>query len=259
MDYDSTEIPENYDRGRDHGAKVLDLWMDIVSQHVEPGRIKTVLDLGCGTGRFSEALAARFGADVIGVDPSQRMLAQAERKKHNRRVRYVLAHAEALPLKDCSVDLVFMSMVFHHFDHPLLAARECRRVLRDGATAFLRAGIRERRFLYPYVKFFPQTVPILEECLTSAPFVRETFARAGFRATALQVVTQEIASSYAAYAEKLSWGADSVLIRLSPGEFDAGMNALRTFAARNDGESVFEPIEVLFFNRAATEIRRLRR
>ena len=247
MDYDATEIPETYDRARDHGPEVLALWMDLVSEHVEPERIKTILDLGCGTGRFSESLAARFGANVVGVDPSRKMLAQAESKKADRRLQYVLARAEALPLQDRSVDLIFMSMVFHHFDQPLAAARECRRVLRDGGTAFLRAGIRERRFSYPYVKFFPQTVPILEECLTSAPFVRETFAAAGFRAAALEVVTQEIAPSYAAYADKLSWGADSVLVRLSSGEFEAGMSALRTFATLNDREAVSEPIDIFVF------------
>jgi ubiquinone/menaquinone biosynthesis C-methylase UbiE len=88
MDYDTTDIPVAYDCGRDHGPEVLHLWMEIVSAQVEKQPIKAILDLGCGTGRFSEALAVHFGAEVIGIDPSRKMLEQARRKQRDPRVRY---------------------------------------------------------------------------------------------------------------------------------------------------------------------------
>src|SRR5436190_22356440 len=72
MDYDATEIPAGYDRGRDHGPEVLDLWMNAIASHLGGQSINTILDLGCGTGRFSEALAIRFDAEVIGIDPSKK-------------------------------------------------------------------------------------------------------------------------------------------------------------------------------------------
>src|SRR5688572_32670683 len=72
-DYDQTDIPAGYDRARDHGPEVLDLWMHTIATHLEGHSISHILDLGCGTGRFSEALAARFNAEVIGLDPSQKM------------------------------------------------------------------------------------------------------------------------------------------------------------------------------------------
>ena len=247
MDYDATDIPVAYDRGRDHGPQVLDLWMNAVSSQVEGQRINTIIDLGCGTGRFSEALAVRFNAEVIGIDPSKKMLEQARGKQRDRRIRYELGRGESIPLPANSVDLIFMSMVFHHFDDPRLAARECRRVLRTGATAFLRAGTRERISSYPYVEFFPESRPILEECLPTTTFVREDYEAAGFRTITFEVVTQEIAQSHAAYAEKLSAGADSVLAQLSPSEFAAGMQALRSHAARIDDRADFEPIDVFDF------------
>jgi ubiquinone/menaquinone biosynthesis C-methylase UbiE len=52
MDYDATDIASTYDRGRDHGPEFLDLWMNVVASHVRDQRTKTILDLGCGTGRF---------------------------------------------------------------------------------------------------------------------------------------------------------------------------------------------------------------
>jgi ubiquinone/menaquinone biosynthesis C-methylase UbiE len=247
MDYDATDIALAYDRGRDHGPEVLDLWMNVVSSHVKDQRIQTILDLGCGTGRFSEALAVRFDAEVIGIDPSEKMLGQAQRKRSDPRIRYERGRGESIPLPDNSVDLIFMSMVFHHFDDSKVAACECRRVLRNGATGVLRAGTRERISSYPYVDFFPESRPILEELLARAPSVREVFQAAGFRRITHELVTQEIAPSYAAYAEKLAAGADSVLASLTPGEFAAGMQALRSHADRVDDQAVFEPIDVFVF------------
>lgn len=239
--------------------------MNVVSSHVKDQNIKTILDLGCGTGRFTEALAVRFDADVVGVDPSQKMLEQARSKQrdhkhqHDRRIRYETGRGESIPLPDNSVDLIFMSMIFHHFDNPALAAKECRRVLRgendyrdggderEGGTAFLRAGTRERIPSYPYVDFFPASRAILEEVLSTNMFMREVFETAGFQMITLDLVTQEIAPNYAAYAEKLAAGADSVLAKLSRRDFDAGMTALRAHAVHSDGEAVFEPIDVFVF------------
>jgi SAM-dependent methyltransferase len=114
MDYDSTDIPVVYDCGRDHGPEMLQLWMNFIASCVGTQRLNTILDLGCGTGRFSEALAAFFNAEVVGVDPSKKMLEQAQRKLRDRRVRYLHGCGEAIPLLNDSVDLIFMSMCFHH-------------------------------------------------------------------------------------------------------------------------------------------------
>lgn len=247
MDYDETDIALAYDRGRSHGPEVLNLWMNVVSFHVKDQSIETILDLGCGTGRFTEALAARFDAKVVGLDPSKKMLEQARRKQRDPRIRYELGRGEGIPLPDNSVDLIFMSMIFHHLEDPALTARECRRVLRDGGTAILRAGTRERISSYPYVPFFPASRPILEECLATGTFMRKVFESVGFCVASVDVVTQGIALNYGAYAEKLSAGADSVLARLSRSDFEAGMDALRLYAARVDSQAVFEPIDVFVF------------
>jgi ubiquinone/menaquinone biosynthesis C-methylase UbiE len=251
MDYDATDIAVAYDRGRDHGPEFLTLWMNFVSSHVKDQSIKTILDLGCGTGRFSEALAVRFDAEVVGLDPSKKMLKQARRKRRDSRIRYDLGRGEEIPLPNNSVDLIFMSMVFHHFNNPTLAAHEVRRVLRDRGTVLLRAGTRERISSYPYVDFFPESRPILEECLSSSTLIRKVFEAAGFRTVAVDVVIQEIAPNYGAYADKLSAGADSVLARLGRKDFETGMDALRLHAARIDSQAVFEPIDVFVFRRRA--------
>lgn len=247
MDYDSTNIPIGYDRGRDHGPEVTQLWMDVVASCVGKQRLNTILDLGCGTGRFSESLADHFDAEVVGIDPSEKMLKQAQRKLRDHRVRYQPGCGEAIPLPDDSVDLVFMSMTFHHFRDQVLAARECRRVLRDGATALLRTGSRERIPSYPYVEFFPESVPIMEDCLPTGAFVQEVFESAGFSMVSSDVIIQQIAPDYETYVEKVSAGADSVLAQLSPADFRAGIEAMRVYATSAGNKPVVEPIDVFVF------------
>ena len=89
--------------------------MRVIESHVDGGSISTILDLGCGTGRFSEGLANRFGARVVGIDPSEKMLDQARRKRQRNSIHYERGTAEAIPLADGTVDMIFMSMSFHHF------------------------------------------------------------------------------------------------------------------------------------------------
>ena len=49
----------------------------MLADYIDPGAAPLILDLGRGTGRFSELLAQRFGGQVIGIDPSERMAQQA--------------------------------------------------------------------------------------------------------------------------------------------------------------------------------------
>src|SRR5688572_19396359 len=208
MDYDQTDIARTYKLGRDHGPAILQMWMDVIAAQVEPERVSTVLDLGCGTGRYSEGLATRLNAAVVGVDPSRKMLAEAVRHLTNPRVAYVCGTAEALPLRDNSVDVVFISMVFHHFTDAHAVARECRRVLRDRGRVLLRTACSEKIPTYPYVPYFPASIPVLEQRLPSLRFQREVFKAVSFAVLLSTEVTQELAEDYSTYADKLATRSD---------------------------------------------------
>jgi ubiquinone/menaquinone biosynthesis C-methylase UbiE len=217
--------------------------MTVIESHVSGGSIGTILDLGCGTGRFSEGLASRFGARVVGVDPSEEMLAQAARKRRGNRTHYERGTAEAIPLVDRCIDMIFMSMSLHHFHDLERAAHECRRVLRSDGTVVVRTGTREQVSSYPYVPFFPSTRAMLEDLLPDRSRLSAVFGAAGFRCVESVVVTQTIAPSWSAYADKLAAGGDSVLARLAEDELARGLEDVR----RHDDGPVVEPIDVLFF------------
>ena len=246
-DYDRTELPTGYDRARDHGPEVVDLWMRAVAEHVQDRAINSILDLGCGTGRFSEGLAAQFNAEVIGLDPSIKMLERAREKRRDARVRYEHGRAEAIPLRSGSIDLVFMSMSLHHFADAVAAARECRRVLSRTGSLVIRTGTRERISSYPYVPFFESTRSLLEETLPRVSEIQATFAAANFQLVASRIVEQTIAPDWMAYADKLAAGGDSVLARLSREDFDTGLEAVRRHAVAVGRQPVIEPIDLLVF------------
>jgi ubiquinone/menaquinone biosynthesis C-methylase UbiE len=87
---------------------------------------RTVLDLGAGTGKLTRALVPT-GARVIAVEPGERMLAELRRAVPG--VEALRGAAEAIPLRDDSVDAITVGQAFHWFRHDE-AVPELHRVLR---------------------------------------------------------------------------------------------------------------------------------
>ena len=87
----------------------------------------TVLDAGCGSGRYLQALRER-GANAIGVDLSAAMLARAKQAI----ARVARADLRALPVDARSIDLVVCGLALGDFSEIELALTEIARVLRPG-------------------------------------------------------------------------------------------------------------------------------
>jgi len=107
VDYDAVEIADVYDEARTLVPGVLDQWLNLITTHAAAGSCARILDVGCGTGRFSDALAARFGARVVAIDPSQKMLNVAHEKLAGRDVTFLRARAESLPLAGGAIDIAY--------------------------------------------------------------------------------------------------------------------------------------------------------
>jgi len=84
-------VPATWDIGRPQPA-----FLRLAESGQLTGR---VLDAGCGTGEHA-LLAARFGAEVMGVDGSVRAIEQARDKAAARRLRVRFEVADALSLAD---------------------------------------------------------------------------------------------------------------------------------------------------------------
>ena len=99
---------------------------------------KVVLDIGCGSGT-SGALFGYLGAHYIGVDHSRHAAAHALRNLRGAGGDGFTAqgNAEALPIRDSSVDVVYSNGVLHHTPNFLTAMDEAYRVLKPGGKAII--------------------------------------------------------------------------------------------------------------------------
>jgi len=103
---------------------------------VGPGA--SALDLACGTGLSTRPLA-ELGLEVVGIDPNEKMLAEAVAEGG---ARYARGESTATGLPDQSVDLVTVAQAFHWLDIPA-TLREIHRVLRPGRSAVAYWNIRD--------------------------------------------------------------------------------------------------------------------
>ena len=92
-----------------------------------------VVDVGAGTGALTGGLVSR-GCRIVALEPDERMLAELHRRIPEALA--VNAAAEALPLRDGSVDAVLAATSFHWFDRDRALA-EFVRVLRPGGVLAL--------------------------------------------------------------------------------------------------------------------------
>lgn len=110
------------------GASLID-WLA-----PKPG--ERILDLGCGTGTLAAALAER-GAEVVGVDASAAMIAQA-RAAHPQLV-FQVGRGQTLELED-EFDAVFSNAALHWMRPPEQVARSMFRALRPGGRLVVELG-----------------------------------------------------------------------------------------------------------------------
>jgi malonyl-CoA O-methyltransferase len=97
-----------------------------------------VLDIGSGTGHFSDRLAQRFPrAEVIGLDLAEGMLRQARAGTRGESARWLCGDAEQLPLAGASIDLVYSSLALQWCESPGPALAEIARVLAPGGQALI--------------------------------------------------------------------------------------------------------------------------
>lgn len=114
---------------------------------------KMLLEIGCGTGRWLNGLAAQVeSARVYGLDFSRGMLAQAAARPGD--LQLIQGTASQLPLQTNAFDLIFCVNALHHFDDPAEFIRQARRALRRrGNLAIIGqvpADRRNRWYVYDY-------------------------------------------------------------------------------------------------------------
>jgi ubiquinone/menaquinone biosynthesis C-methylase UbiE len=114
--------------------------VSLVAARMDGFTPESILDIGCGTGRLLRRAGLRWPtARLVGVDPAGGMIACARRLTPP--ATFHLGHGEALPLPDSSVDVVFSTISFHHWNDQAAGLREAARVLRSNGCMCLADGV----------------------------------------------------------------------------------------------------------------------
>jgi SAM-dependent methyltransferase len=96
---------------------------------------ESILDVGCGTGSLTLAIAAISNPSrVVGIDISEPYVEFARRRTSDTRLRFDVGDACSLPYSDGEFDRALSQLVLQFIPDPKQAVAEMRRVVRSGGT-----------------------------------------------------------------------------------------------------------------------------
>jgi SAM-dependent methyltransferase len=169
--------PATYDAWFDQpwGAHAFVVERDALLDALGPLDCRRLLDVGCGTGRFT-AVFEVAGAQVVGIDRDPRMLALAEQR--TRSAGLLVADAQRLPLDDDSFDVAVAATLLEFASDPMGVLDELARVVRPGGCIVVAALnptspwglVRRRRLRRP---------PWDQACLYTPAELRDLLAQRG--------------------------------------------------------------------------------
>jgi ubiquinone/menaquinone biosynthesis C-methylase UbiE len=198
------------------------------------GEPKKILDIGCGTGRFTIPFAERFpNHTVLGADKSSNMLAQAQQKQGANRVLWSVQDICSQGFDSESFNLVFVSDLLHHIANPLDAIRECRRVLRPGGWLLCKYGAMDKIAQDPEHLFFPETVAIDAARTPTQEMVGDWLVAENFRYVNSQTLREQTRISGADRLAAARAKSISVLHMIEQDHFDKGLKALALYVEQN--------------------------
>jgi SAM-dependent methyltransferase len=230
-----SRMAAGYDRGRGLRSRDVERWMAAAGPYL-PSAGGRILDLGAGTGRFSEALARFCGASVCACEPSAAMRAVLHANLPDALV--VGGAAEASPFLAGVFDAVWASQVVHHVkDLPAFAA-DLRHVLRPHGHLLIRGGFGPVQEL-PLYKYFPLAWAAGSAARLSLERIAGVLAEAGFAMVDHVWVEQTFAETSGELVEKVEARVLSPLAGLPDQVFERGLSALRSDA---DNGRLAEPI-----------------
>ena len=218
--YQSSEVAADYDEHRFRTPKRqrrnARKWAAIQKALASTSGVKTIVDLPCGTGRFTGHLA-RAGYQVVGSDISIEMMQQAAKLpavQHANIAGYVRADAEALPFAAKSVDALMSIRFLFHVD-----PETRRRMLREFGRVSRRWVIADYRHKYSIRYGVWRLSRALG--LTKRPFERVSvksmkaeFEDAGLRVLEIIPVRRGLSDKWVVLAESGHTDPESLKLRL---------------------------------------------
>ncbi len=138
---------------------------------------KSYLDIGCGSGNYTEAIYAR-GFNISGLDISRQMLDLATQKKPQ--IPWIHGDARKLPFQPATFDGAICVLSTHHFKKELKEAfSEVFRVLKSGSFVIF-TPLREHMKKWWLCEYFPNLMQKAGNDMESFDRLSQNLREAGF-------------------------------------------------------------------------------
>jgi ubiquinone/menaquinone biosynthesis C-methylase UbiE len=125
-----SKTPQTYDKFRDPESGFHRAKCDRVFGSIKVDRNWKVLEIGCGTGIYTNFLKEHF-SDVNAFDIDREMVGIANKKLGNKTNLFV-ADSLSIPVESKSIDFLFGVSILHHVADLSNAMEEVNRVLKPG-------------------------------------------------------------------------------------------------------------------------------
>lgn len=168
--------------------------IEAITSVFDPLSGKSMLDIGCGRGRLSRALAKR-GAVATGLEPQTKMIEIA--RETAPEATFVQGGAESLPFDDASFDGAVILNSLHHIPESLLydALSEAMRVIKPGATFLILEPLARGGYQQVFAPIDDETAVRAMALEKLAGFIARTNANVVLRTEFDTLVPEESAES----------------------------------------------------------------
>ena len=153
------EIGVNYNQSRTADPYIVKQLL----KHLEPNTDGLYLDIGCGTGNYTNALQ-KNGSQWIGIDPSIGMLERALAK--NKQIQWKIGSAEKTDLPKNSVDGIIATLTIHHWTNLARAFSELAYILKPEGKIVLFTSTPKQMKGYWLNHYFPK---MLKDSIVQMP------------------------------------------------------------------------------------------
>ena len=238
MPLDYSQLASDYDAVRGNPELDRTFWFAGLRETGRLERGERILDLGAGTGRFSQ-LASEMG-ETVALDLSPAMLAQGRGKGPFALVR---GDAHALPFRTDAFDVALLVMVIHQLKDRARALREVARVSRRAVVV---TADMERRVPDIMDEAFPSLMAIDRARFPRIEAIVDGLHAAGFSQVWVDHRPYRRRSPVAGQLDRVRRKYISTLQLLPPGEFERGVVFLQTELPRRFGDT-FETSRVFTF------------
>lgn len=240
---DYSKIAKYYDKVRPAPDKV---WFSKIIDYGEINSNCSVLDVGCGTGRFPLSILNAKRCMICAVEPSIEMLKQAIMKDKLGHILWVRGDGQRLSFQSTIFDCVYMTLVIHHIEDKEAVLREIYRVLKKNGRCVIMTNSHSRIKKH-VLRYFPKVLAIDLKRFPSIPWLKKIMVNIGFRNVHHHILRYDRGYiSTNEYLERVRNKYISTLTLLSEDDFQKGLEIFQEKVKKKYGNQIRQVDKFVF-------------